>query len=65
EGDDGLEFLEDRTGRTWDRVRRHGHIEVAVIDEIDHPMHRHWRRQGVVSTIRSWLDRHVAADTRT
>jgi len=65
QGDDGLEFLEDRTGRTWGLVRRHGHIEEAVIDEIDHPMHRHWRRQGVVSTIRSWLDRVVAADTRT
>ena len=65
EGDDGLEFVEDRIGRTWDRVRRHGHIEEAVIDEIDHPMHRHWRRQGVVSTIRSWLDRCVAVDTRT
>jgi alpha-beta hydrolase superfamily lysophospholipase len=64
EGDDGLEFLEDRTARTWDRARGHGRIEVAVIAEIDHPMHRHWHRPEVVSTTRAWLDRTVGGEGR-
>jgi alpha-beta hydrolase superfamily lysophospholipase len=59
DGDDGLEFLEDRTGRTWARVRRRGAVDVVVVDEIDHPMHRHWLRPEVVSAIRTWLDTHI------
>ena len=56
EGDDGLEFLEDRVGRTWARSLRRGLITSRVIPDIDHPMHRTWRRSDVVDDIRRWLD---------
>jgi alpha-beta hydrolase superfamily lysophospholipase len=62
DGDDGLEFLQDRTGRTWAEVRRQGGFDVVVVDQIDHPMHRHWHRSKVVSAVRSWLDRNVPPD---
>ena len=61
-GDDGLEFLGDRTGRAWARVRRAGAVDLVVVDEIDHPMHRHWHRTRVVSAIHTWLDAHLPAD---
>ncbi len=60
EGDDGLEFLEDRVGRAWGEVRRHGTAELVVVEDIDHPMHRHWHRSRVVSAIRTWLDARFA-----
>ena len=44
EGDDGLEFLHDRTGRAWRRALRSGWIRTATVAGIDHPMHRHWQR---------------------
>lgn len=56
EGDDGLEFLEDRTGRAWRRALRRGPIASATIAGIDHPMHRHWMRESMVATIGDWLD---------
>ena len=56
EGDDGLEFLQDRVGRSWRRVRRGGLIRSATVAGIDHPMHRHWHRGSMVSAITSWLD---------
>ena len=55
EGDDGLEFLRDRVGRAWAEARRHG-VQLAVIPDIDHPMHRTWRRGAVVDAVRTWLD---------
>jgi alpha-beta hydrolase superfamily lysophospholipase len=55
-GDDGLEFLEDRVGRTWSTVRRRGGIDLAVIPDIDHPMHRVWKREAMIETLRAWLD---------
>ena len=57
EGDDGLEFLEDRVGRSWAHVLRHRHIEVAVIPGIDHSMHRVWLRPAMASVLAAWLDR--------
>ncbi len=56
-GDDGLEFLEDRTARAWAEVQRAGVVDLVVVDEIDHPMHRHWHRSRVVTAIHAWLDR--------
>lgn len=56
EGDDGLEFLEDRVGRAWARSLRQGVVTARVIPDIDHPMHRTWRRSAVVDAIRGWLD---------
>ena len=57
EGDDGLEFLQDRVGRSWRRVLRGGGpIRSATVAGIDHPMHRHWHRGSMVSAITSWLD---------
>jgi alpha-beta hydrolase superfamily lysophospholipase len=58
-GDDGLEFLEDRTARSWARARRRETVDLVVIPEIDHPMHRHWRRSEVVTALVTWLDRRV------
>ena len=60
-GDDGIEFLEDRVGRTWARVRRRGEVDVVVVDDIDHPMHRHWHRSNVVTAVRTWLDTNFPA----
>jgi pimeloyl-ACP methyl ester carboxylesterase len=56
EGDDGLEFLEDRTGRAWRRVLRRGPIGSVTVAGIDHPMHRHWMRGSMLTTIGDWLD---------
>ena len=62
EGDDGLEFLEDRTARAWAQARRQGTVDLVVVGEIDHPMHRHWYRSKVVSAIHDWLDTHTTGD---
>jgi pimeloyl-ACP methyl ester carboxylesterase len=63
EGDDGLEFLEDRTGRTWRRALRGGPIGYATVAGIDHPMHRHWMRQSMAATIGAWLDANFPAES--
>ena len=57
EGDDGLEYLEDRVGRTWASVLRHGHIVLATIPGIDHSMHRVWLRPALTEVLLDWLDR--------
>ena len=63
EGDDGLEFLEDRTARAWAQAaRRQGTVDLVVVGEIDHPMHRHWYRSKVVSAIHDWPDTHTTGD---
>jgi alpha-beta hydrolase superfamily lysophospholipase len=56
EGDDGLEFLEDRVGRTWSRTLRHGGVTCRVVPGIDHPMHRTWLRSAVIDEVSGWLD---------
>jgi len=43
-------------GRTWARVLRRGTITSTEIPDIDHPMHRTWRRGTVVDELRRWLD---------
>jgi len=56
DGDDGLQFLEDRVGRAWRRAQRHGAAQVAVVPDIDHAMHRQWRRVEVIAAMRAFLD---------
>ncbi len=56
EGDDGLEFLHDRTGRAWRRALRSGLISSVTVAGIDHPMHRHWQRGSMVTAVATWLD---------
>jgi hypothetical protein len=56
EGDDGLEYLQDRTGRAWRRALGSGRIDSVTVAGIDHPMHRHWERGSMVGALRSWLD---------
>jgi alpha-beta hydrolase superfamily lysophospholipase len=56
EGDDGLEYLQDRTGRAWQRALREERIECVTVAGIDHPMHRHWYRTAMVETLANWLD---------
>jgi alpha-beta hydrolase superfamily lysophospholipase len=58
DGDDGLEFLRDRVGRSWAHVLRQGHIVEAVVPEIDHAMHRVWLRPAMVEVMRAWLDHY-------
>ena len=55
EGDDGLEYLQDRTGRAWRRTLRSNLIGYTVVDGIDHGMHRHWQRGAMVQAISVWL----------
>ncbi len=56
EGDDGLEYLQDRAGRAWRRALRRGSIGFTTVAGIDHPMHRHWQRGPMVDAIAFWLD---------
>ena len=56
EGDDGLEFLQDRTGRAWRRALRSEGIGTVTVAGIDHPMHRHWERPAMMTTIAGWLE---------
>ncbi len=55
EGDDGVDFLQHRVGRSWRWARRRGHIEHRILTSIDHPMHRHWLRPDVLAAIAEWL----------
>ena len=56
EGDDGLQYIEDRIARAFRRARRGGLIDVTTVPGIDHPMHRHWERSSMVDAISAWLD---------
>lgn len=56
EGDDGLQYIQDRTARAWRRASGSGLIAYATVAGIDHPMHRHWERPSMVETISTWLD---------
>jgi hypothetical protein len=62
DGDDGLEFLVDRTGRAWAEATGGGGVDLVVVDEIDHPMHRHWLRSEVVSALCSWLESAIPSE---
>lgn len=57
EGDDGLDFLRDRAGRSLQHVLQSAPIEVVEVPGIDHPMHRHWLRGEIVAAISGFLDR--------
>jgi dienelactone hydrolase len=63
EGDDGLEYLRERTGRAWRRAMRRGSISCTTVAGIDHPMHRHWQRGSMVDAIASWLDTTLPVET--
>ena len=56
EGDDGLQYIEDRTGRAWRRAREGGLVDATTVTGIDHPMHRYWLRPLMVEVISDWLD---------
>jgi pimeloyl-ACP methyl ester carboxylesterase len=62
EQDDGLEFLQDRTGRAWRRAQRHGPIKCTTVADIDHSMRRHWHRRTMIEAIGGWLDTTMPAD---
>jgi hypothetical protein len=53
-GDDGLEFLADRLPQEWHRTLGSGVVRLAEVD-IDHPMHRHWRRDAVIEALLGFL----------
>jgi len=57
EGDDGLEYIQDRIARAFRRACRGGLIDATTVPGIDHPMHRHWQRPSMVDAISAWLDR--------
>jgi esterase/lipase len=60
EGDDGLQFLEDRVARAWRDSLEHGAAEVVMIKDIDHAMHRQWRRPDVVAAVIDFLTRRIS-----
>jgi pimeloyl-ACP methyl ester carboxylesterase len=62
EQDDGLEFLQDRTGRAWRRAQRHGPIECTTVADIDHSMRQHWHRKTMIDAIGGWLDTTMPRD---
>ena len=56
EGDDGLQYIQDRIARAFRRARGRGLIDATTVPGIDHPMHRHWQRPSMVDAISAWLD---------
>jgi dienelactone hydrolase len=56
EGDDGLQYIQDRTAQAWRRASAPGLMQVTTVAGIDHPMHRHWQRPSMVDAISAWLD---------
>ena len=56
EGDDGLQYIQNRIGRAFRRARSGGLIDATTVPDIDHPMHRHWQRPAMVGAISAWLD---------
>jgi pimeloyl-ACP methyl ester carboxylesterase len=61
--DDGLEFLEDRSGRALQRVCR-GSISLVEMETIDHGMHRTWLRHEVVEAVVAFLEEIAESDRR-
>ena len=62
EGDDGMQYIQDRIARAFRRAQRRGRIDATTVLGIDHPMHRHWQRGSMVSTIAAWLDGTLPGD---
>jgi hypothetical protein len=56
EGDDGMQYIQDRIARAFRRARERGRIDATTVPGIDHPMHRHWERPSMVDAISVWLD---------
>jgi hypothetical protein len=56
EGDDGMQYIQDRIARAFRRARRRGRIDATTVLGIDHPMHRHWQRPSMVDAISAWLN---------
>jgi pimeloyl-ACP methyl ester carboxylesterase len=57
EGDDGIEYLENRLSRRLASVGRAGAIRTTQVPDIDHSMHRAWLRERIVATLRAELER--------
>ncbi len=57
EGDDGLEYLDSRLGRRWRRAQAGGTIGWLQVPDIDHSMHRVWRRGAIVEAMHEELAR--------
>ena len=55
EGDDGLEYLENRLGRRLRRAVASGGLHVQEMAGIDHPMHREWLRPLALAAIESFV----------
>ena len=55
-GDDGIEYLRNRLARRSRRVTRDGAIAARELPDIDHSMHRVWRRGSVVDAISAYLE---------
>jgi dienelactone hydrolase len=51
EGDDGLQFLNERLSRRIDRLTRRGRISLRELPDIDHPMHLAWLRPRVAEAL--------------
>jgi alpha-beta hydrolase superfamily lysophospholipase len=61
EGDDGLQFLNERLSRRIDRLTRRGRISLRELPDIDHPMHLAWLRPRVAAALSDAL---AEIDTR-
>ncbi len=51
EGDDGLQFLNERLSRRIDRLTRRGRISLRELPDIDHPMQLAWLRPRVAEAL--------------
>lgn len=56
EGDDGLEYLQDRLSRRLGRVTARGSIRIVEVPGIDHSMHRAWLRGRIVAVVKEILE---------
>ena len=56
EGDDGLEYLQDRLARRLRKVVDSGLVHVVEMMDVDHAMHRSWQRSVVFDAIANELD---------
>ena len=62
EGDDGLEYLQDRLGRRLAESTDTGIVNVVELSGVDHGMHRTWLRQIVFDRFDHELERIYADD---
>lgn len=59
-GDDGVEFLRMRVGRSLRQALRSS-MSLVELEEIDHSMHRVWRRGDVLAAMIAFLDTHAGS----